>query len=738
MNDQNQTGIDGAGSKDAVPSGSDSGKTQSAHAPQSTRADNVDALGSGVGTESGSHAQLAAPSTGSSQSRTNRSVASRVERLSPWIWFFRFAAKAMGAVVVAGLVLWLVGLAQRMGWVMPDGVSQHSTNTDLASQNESAAGQKRFICPMKCTPPLTEPGRCPVCGMELVELTSAGGGDGVSVLIEPSARRLIGIQTAVSKLGELTRTIRTIGSIEFDESRLSTISAYIDGRMEKMYADYVGVEVSKNDDLALIYSPQLYTAQTEYVTSLVGSKSTRFPIGDSNLAEMARENLSELGMTEEQINELAQGGKPQSRIRIKSPQAGTVIEKTAVEGDYVKTGQKLYRIADLSSVWLMLDLFPDEAATVRFGQLVEAEIQSLPGEVFQGRVSFIDPTVNRRTRTVRVRVEIMNTTGRLRPGDFATARIAVPAIATELVYDPALAGKYISPMHPQIIRDEPGNCPYCDMELIPTRELGFSAEPLPEQEVVTVPRDAVLLTGSSAVIYVETEPGRFEIRRVTVGPMTDREVIVLDGLDAGETIAIQGNFLIDSQMQLAGNASLMDPTRASSYSSRPLRLSMGKTVMLSREAAQVIDSAYDAYFEIQRGLAEDKPPPPELLKKLLDSLDRSEVLPELPADAKQQFASSRRAVLRMAGSIESARDAFRSVSHGMLRAAVMARSPNTASTLKHYFCPMVPGGGGDWMQIGGELANPYWGAKMLRCGEVVGDLAIVDANAATPKSERAN
>ncbi|MEQ8836637.1 MAG: efflux RND transporter periplasmic adaptor subunit, partial [Lacipirellulaceae bacterium] len=305
--------------------------------------------------------------------------------------------KSIGVVAVGALLLFLIGVAQRTEWVTADGFS--ATGGETTAKAAAASEDKRYICPMMCTPPSTEPGRCPVCAMELVEATSGGGGDGISVTIESAARRLVGIQTAMSRMGEMTRTIRTIGSIDFDESRLSTISAYIDGRLEKLYADYVGVEVTQGEDLALIYSPQLYSAQTEYITSLEGNASKRFQIGDSNLEEMSRQNLSELGMTEQQIESLRQSRKPQSRIRIKSPQSGTVIEKTAVEGDYVKTGQKLYRIADLSSVWLMLDLFPDDAATVRFGQQVEAEIQSMPGEVFSGRVAFIDPTVNSQTRT---------------------------------------------------------------------------------------------------------------------------------------------------------------------------------------------------------------------------------------------------------------------------------------------------------------------------------------------------
>lgn len=650
------------------------------------------------------------------------SAAATDAQLSGWSWLLRFATKSVGIVAVGAVLLFLVGLAQRTEWVTANGFSGSSAKDSAV---EGASGEDmRYICPMMCTPPSTEPGRCPVCAMELVEATSGGGGDGISVTIESSARRLVGIQTAMSRMGEMTRTIRTIGSIDFDESRLSTISAYIDGRLEKLYADYVGVEVTQGEDLALVYSPQLYSAQTEYITSLEGNSSKRFQIGDSNLEEMSRQNLSELGMTKEQIESLRKSRKPQSRIRIKSPQSGTVIEKTAVEGDYVKTGQKLYRIADLSSVWLMLDLFPDDATTVRFGQQVEAEIQSMPGEVFSGRVAFIDPTVNSQTRTVRVRVEVMNFDGKLRPGDYATARITVPAIPTDLVYDPALSGKYISPMHPQVIRDEPGTCPICGRDLVPTSQLGYATQPQPEQQVVTVPRDSVLLTGDSGVIYVETEPGRFEIRRVAVGPMNDTEAVIIEGLAAGETVATGGNFLIDSQMQLAGNPSLMDPTKAPSYSPGPLELPDSQPAMLAADAARHFDRAYDAYFEIQCAMAADMTPPPVSLNTLLDSLAHLAMSAEVPDEAQTELAKARRAALRMDGSLETAREAYRAVSHGMLRAAVVARGPKTAEALTHYYCPMVPGGGGDWMQPGGELANPYWGDEMLRCGEIVRDMAI--------------
>ena len=144
-------------------------------------------------------------------------------------------------VGVGAILLAMVGVAQRTAWITAGGFSGGNVSTQ--NEGDSAGDEdKRYICPMMCTPPSTEPGRCPVCAMELVEATGGGGGDGISVTIEAAARRLVGIQTAMSKMGDMTRTIRTIGSIDFDESRLSTISAYIDGRLDVMYANYVGVQ----------------------------------------------------------------------------------------------------------------------------------------------------------------------------------------------------------------------------------------------------------------------------------------------------------------------------------------------------------------------------------------------------------------------------------------------------------------------------------------------------------------
>ncbi len=500
----------------------------------------------------------------STEGQSSATVARRQSDSRRW-WIKLFVQPllllAAGALLLAGL-----GVAQKLGWISAGGGS----GVHVAS---SGADSTRYICPMMCTPPQAEPGRCPVCAMELVPATSGGGQtDSRSVEIDPVARRLANIHTAAVKSMPLDRTIRAVGELNYDEGSLKTISAYVDGRLDQLYADYTGVVVAKGDHLALVYSPRLYSAQVEFLLAKKsldqGRSATLQRVVDStqDIHQSARQRLIELGMTDEQITQLAQAGEANSRMHLCAPISGTVIEKFAVEGQYVKEGQAIYNLADLSTVWLMLELFPEDAVAIRYGQKVEAELHSMPGRKFSGRVAFIDPTVDPTNRTVGVRVLMPNDDGLLRVGDYAKATIRVPMSVAHNpgagIYDPELAGKWISPRHPHIVSSEPGKCPVCGVDLEPASRFGFVDTPTASTDALVVPRNAVLMNGGYSVVYVETEPGRFEIRHVTLGTSNGDQIVVLDGLEAGEQVATSGNFLIDSQMQLAGNPSLIDPTKA--------------------------------------------------------------------------------------------------------------------------------------------------------------------------------
>ena len=204
-------------------------------------------------------------------------------------------------------------------------------------------------------------------------------------------------------------------------------------------------------------------------------------------------------MTEQQIKHLEETGVADSRLQLCAPISGTVIEKLAVEGQYVKEGDAIYKLADLSTVWLMLEVFPEDAATIRYGQKVEMEVQSLPGRGFNGRVAFIDPQVDPKTRTVGVRVVMNNDEGLLRVGDYARATIDVPFVDAQnsLVYDPELANKWISPRHPHMTADSAGPCPICGVPLVPAASLGFTDQPNLSNQALVVPRDAVLMAGDA-------------------------------------------------------------------------------------------------------------------------------------------------------------------------------------------------------------------------------------------------
>ncbi|QDT44148.1 Cation efflux system protein CusB precursor [Gimesia alba] len=638
-------------------------------------------------------------------------------------WWLRKLLPAALFLSVGLFLIVLLGVAQRLGWIQ----AGLSTPAGTAQSGK----QQIYTCPMHPQIRQPKPGRCPICGMALVPAAKSGANiDQMAINIDPAQRRLANIQTAEAKLESVSTTIETIGSIEIDESRQATIAAYINGRIEKLFADYTGVEVDKGDHLAIVYSPELYSAQVELLEARNAlKKMTSGALSvvrevQEKLVENSRQKLVELGMTDAQINHLLSTGKAESRLTIYAPIGGTVTEKLAEEGKYIKAGEPIYRIANLTTVWLVLELYPEDASRIRFGQRVDAELQSLPGKTLKGRVVFIDPTVNPNRRTVGVRVEFKNEDGQLRPGDYAKAQIKVPIGPQGNVYDAELAGKWISPMHPQVIRDQPGDCPICGMKLVPTSRFGYTDQPVPQKKALTVPRSAILMAGDHSVVYVETKPGRFELRNVTLGSLLGDTAVILEGVNPGEKVATAGNFLIDSQMQLSGKPSLIDPLRFTpakkTKKNIPLQFDSFKIDEITGQPGQLLDKLYSTYFAIQKQFAADQKITEQqarTLNTLATQLAQDSQLSQPIKDELQQIANNSEHLHHL--SLEEARKKFKPISHAVVKLATQVRGGESKPAFHHFFCPMVPEGGGDWLQSDNKLLNPYFGRKMLHCGELV-------------------
>jgi Cu(I)/Ag(I) efflux system membrane fusion protein len=382
------------------------------------------------------------------------------------------------------------------------------------------------------------------------------------------AKALADIQTTEVRRQWVVNQVALTGVIDYDETRLSTISAYIDGRLDRLYVDYTGIDVRKGDHMVRLFSRNLLTAMEELVLAKQAYKrAQKSNVSDLqtyiNDIEGSRERLRLWGLTAEQIEEIERSDRREDHITIYSPIAGTVVKKHVNEGEYVKTGSPIYTVADFSHVWLKLKAYETDLPWLHYGQDVEFTTESYPGEVFHGRISFIDPMLDQMSRTVNVRVNVLNEDKRLKPGMFVRARVKAWVAGSGKVIAPDLTGKWISPMHPEVIKDGPGSCDVCGMALVPAEELGYvSADE--ETAPLVIPASAPLITGKRAVVYVRA-PGEdrptFEGREITLGSRAGDYYLVKEGLAEGEKVVTNGAFKIDSALQIVAKPSMMNPER---------------------------------------------------------------------------------------------------------------------------------------------------------------------------------
>ena len=415
-----------------------------------------------------------------------------------------------------------------------------------------------------------KPGLCPICAMDLIPVSNMGDALGLrSVSVSPAAAALMQIKTSPVERRFVEAEIRMVGKITYDETRLKYITAWVGGRIDRLFVDFTGVAVNEGDHMVELYSPELLEAQEV----LIQARRAVDQIGRSSIGSVreattatldaARERLLLWGLTEEQVSEIEKRGTASDQVTINAPMGGIVVHKNAQEGMYVQTGTQIYTIADLSHLWVEFDAYESDLAWLRYGQTLEFTAEAFPGETFTGTVAFIDPTLDDRRRTVSVRVNVDNRDGRLRPGMFVRGAVKAQLAGSGQVVAPDLAGKWISPMHPEIVKDGPGPCDICGMPLVEAESLGFvdPADDSVERPLV-VPATAVLRTGTRAIVYVQmpdTDEPIFEGREVVLGPRAGDHYIVRSNLEAGEIVVTHGNFKIDSALQLSAKPSMMTP-----------------------------------------------------------------------------------------------------------------------------------------------------------------------------------
>jgi Cu(I)/Ag(I) efflux system membrane fusion protein len=571
----------------------------------------------------------------------------------------------------------------------------------VAETPAAAAEPTVWTCSMHPQFKLPAFGQCPICFMDLIPLEAGDDEDTGPASVSMSARAaaLAEIRTARVDHGTATAEVRLVGRVVADESRTRTITARVPGRIDTLFVDTTGAEVAPGQALASLYSPALFAAQTELLGALAArdavARSASPLVRETAAATVAsaRRRLSLWGLEAAQIAAVEQGGRATDRVRIAAPLGGVVIHKEAVEGLYVQTGARLYTIADLSRVWIELDAYESDLAWLRVGQDLRFTVEAWPGEALSGRVVFIDPLLDPRTRTVTVRLEADNADGRLKPGMFVGAVV--------------------------------------------------EAAPEPDARPLLIPATAPLITGKRAVVYVQLpdrERPTFTGREVTLGPRVGDHYIVAAGLAAGETVVVHGAFKIDSALQIQAKPSMMNPGgggpapghdhgdhgQHAAATTASAAASPHATPPVFRSQ---LDAVLAAYLAAQTALAADDDPAAALAaRSLVDALAGVD-MGLLSGEAHDDWMRDQRslqgaaAAFSAAGGVTGRRASLRDLSD-ILWTVLQRYGVGREETVRRFHCPMADDNrGAHWLQLGTETANPYFGASMLRCGSQADTLA---------------
>ena len=396
----------------------------------------------------------------------------------------------LAAAVAAGF-----GLG-RYDWPTPP---WQQAGVETALEHAAKHLDPTYTCPMHPQIVRDQPGQCPICGMDLVPVEAGAGGEGAEVTISPEVVNNLGVRTGQATVGDIWRRIDTLGYVDYDEERLVHVHVREEGWVETLAVRAVGDAVKAGQLLFELYAPNILKAQDDYLQVL--------RTGEADLVRIGRSRLEKLGMSAEQIAEIERTRRSNPRLRVLAPQDGIVTELRVREGQYIQPMTDAVLISDLSEVWVQAEVFERQTSWVRAGAPAEAYLPGRPGEVLDGSVDFIYPTVDMKTRNLKVRLRFANPKGDLKPGMYADV----------VIYGGKKGG------------------------------------------VLTVPREAVIRESQKARVILALGDGRFQPRDVRTGIETTDRVEILEGLAEGDVVVVSAQFLIDSEASRRASLLRMQP-----------------------------------------------------------------------------------------------------------------------------------------------------------------------------------
>ncbi len=535
-----------------------------------------------------------------------------------------------------------------------------------------------------------EPGSCPICGMDLIPLENDNGNgiDPMAISMSPTAMQMANVVTAVVGAESATKTIRLNGKVQEDERLIFSQTTHFPGRIENLSVNFTGEYVRNGSTVASLYSPQLVTAQEELFEAYKIRES------QPNIYKAAREKLKNWKLTENQIDQILASGEAMDQFPVLADKSGNVMSKKVNLGDYVNRGQALYEIANLSRVWVQFDVYENDLPWINQGDSIQFSISSLPGQNFKGKIDYIDPVIDPKTRVTKARVVVQNDHQKLKPQMFATGEVKANLSRTE--------------------------------------------------DQLTVPKSAVMWTGKRSLVYVKLQSDQglhFKMREVTLGPALGDAYVIEKGLESGEEIAINGTFSIDAAAQLAGKPSMMHPdvistayqghkhgdmienTEKPSGHGTGLEVNTSEQKYASPETFQnQLKAVFDAYLPVKDALVEsDIEEASQKADLLLDALNRVEMT-SLNGESHSEWMKDL-SILTSATSgiideedLAKARQLLSPLSDQLFHTLQKFEVPVTGY---RQYCPMAfDFAGAFWLSDSEQILNPYFGDAMLTCGNV--------------------